>query len=260
MNRDWPPDTPADPSAGSGVGQPCCAQAHRSRTGQSPQRGDRRVHTVAPRSSMAWFHAQACAGRDGASASGLGGRRGEAVALPARQDAGRVGVHHAVVVLEGEGQHRPGRVGTDTGEGEQAGEIRRQPAVVPLHHLRRRSVQVTGAAVVAKPAPPADGLGDGGCRHRRRGGEALEEGAPALGHPGHLRLLAHHLAHEDLPRVARRPPGEVALAKRPPAQERTAHHWTRHTYGSGNGSGSRETSAVTSVARRSRSVEGITAM
>jgi pimeloyl-ACP methyl ester carboxylesterase len=67
--RDCPPDTPADPSAGSGCGRPARAHEQPVATGHSSQRGSRRRHTPAPRSSIAWFQAQACPGGTDASAA-----------------------------------------------------------------------------------------------------------------------------------------------------------------------------------------------
>src|SRR5207253_3403953 len=58
-NRDWPLLTPADPTTGSGTGNPAIAHAHDPAIGHRPHLGSRFVHSAAPRSKTAWPHAHA---------------------------------------------------------------------------------------------------------------------------------------------------------------------------------------------------------
>ena len=91
-NRAWRPLTPADPIAGSGSGLPLDDQAHDRATGHAPQLGDRAVHTVAPRSSITWFHAHASPWGPTSSAGAWTSLRREPMAGRAGEDPRHVGV------------------------------------------------------------------------------------------------------------------------------------------------------------------------
>jgi hypothetical protein len=104
--------------------------------------------------------------------------------------------------LEGEGEHGPGRVGADAGQGHERVELAGQRAAVPVDHRPGAAVQVDGPPVVAQPGPQADHLarlGRGACGGA---GEAVEEGVVAGDDPVDARLLRHHLGHEHRPGVA----------------------------------------------------------
>ena len=221
-----PRTRPAEPTAGIGVRPAGCgASAHPARTGQRPQAGRTGAGTrVAPRSSRAWFHAQPRPSGHGCV--------GATLHLAAAAGAGRpwrartradVRVQHADVGLEGEGQHRPGGVRPDAGQGQQ-----RRPG--------RRGGGRRGARPRRHP-PPATGSPPAGCSRDRppqllhhvagrrggaggRRGEAGQEGVPAGHDPVDLGLLEHHLADQHRPRVTGLPPRQVAGPPgRPPRQQ-----------------------------------------
>ena len=112
---------PAEPSTGSGSGNPAAAQAQwLGAEGQASQRGLRLVQTAAPRSNTAWPHASV-AGRDGGVGEGLRLPR-RATGRPARARA----TNRPALVstsptssLVGEHEHGPRRVRPDAGQGEQ---------------------------------------------------------------------------------------------------------------------------------------------
>src|SRR5204862_2616641 len=107
-----------------------------------------------------------------------------------------------------------------------------------------------GPAVVTEARPRADDIGGGCGRADRRRGKAHEEGVVLGNDPRHLRLLEHHLADEDRPRVTGVAPRQVAARARRPAQERLLHQKTRVWYGRAKRSGLSSTSLST---RRTRS-------
>ena len=146
----------------------------------------------------------------------LRARRAERLA-GALLDAEDVRVDREHVAAEGEVADRGGRVRPDTGQlcqvlGPAGGGDR-----------ARRPVETDCAAVVAEPLPLEDHV------RRRRGGEcfdrrpAREPGVPARDHTLDLRLLQHHLAHEDRVRVACLPPGEVAPVVPEPGKQKLLH-------------------------------------
>ena len=114
-------------------------QAHDSATGHRSHAGDRLVQTIAPRSSIAWFQAHPSPSGTSRSASTWARRGRERLPGGASEDPADVGVDDSDVALEGEGQHRPRRVGTDPRQGEQRVEVVGQAAVVLLGHDGRRS-------------------------------------------------------------------------------------------------------------------------
>ena len=126
--------------------------------------------------------------------------RRAADAVAALDHAPHVGVDRRLLRVPRERADRRGRVGADARQVLQP----RRPALAG-HHPRRR-LQRQRAAVVAEPAPCRDRLG--GRRGGERGGrrEARQEALVVRHHPRGLRLLQHHLAHEDRPRVAREAP------------------------------------------------------
>ena len=122
-----------------GSGWPAASPgARHDRSGQPRTGARRRVHTVAPRSSIAWFHAQPCPAGTSASAAPAPRPGARRPAGDAGQHPGGVGVEHADVALEGEGQHRPGGVRPDAGQGEQRVEVVGQRAAVVGHDRRPR--------------------------------------------------------------------------------------------------------------------------
>jgi len=120
-----------------------------------------------------------------------------------------VGVHHPDVGTEGEGQHRPRRVGAHAGKGQEPVQIGRDPASVVGHHCQRRPVQVPGPPVVAEALPDPEHLTQrcGGTGRRCR--EPVEERPIGGYHAGQLGLLGHHLADQNGPGVTGRTPREL---------------------------------------------------
>jgi hypothetical protein len=141
----------------------------------------------------------------------------------ARQHPCGVGVDDADVAFEGERQHRPRRVRSDPGQGDQVGQLVGDATAVTLADPGRGGVQLQGPAVVTESGPEPDHLTGGGGGAGGRIGEASEESRPGPDDPGHLRLLQHGLAHEHRPRVAGRAPRELAPAVRSPL----AHHFAQ---------------------------------
>ncbi len=151
---------------------------------------------------------------------GLGRRHRPAGGGPGQYPAG-VGVDHADIGFEGEGDDGPGGVGTDPGQGQQVGQGRRHPTAVLLHHRPGGQVETAGATVVPEPLPGAEDLPQGGGGARGRIGKAVEEPVVGRYHPGQLGLLGHHLADQHRPRVTGAPPRQfrpprAATIGRPP--------------------------------------------
>ena len=238
--RDWPPDTPGRADAGSGSGRPAvdpgAAGRDRARARSAATRPCRpsRRGRASPGSTPT-------PGRPGTASSAAPAPRGRARRRPAApgQHPGRVGVDHADVALEGEGQHGPGRVGTDARQREQRVEVVGQPAAVVARrpHARHRCRSRPGGCsrgpahqrdAPRRPAPPRSAAGVG--KRSRNGRHRSAD-------PADLGLLEHQLAHEHRPRVAGRAPRQVAALPVPPAEDsataarvrRRWHHCTRHT-------------------------------
>ena len=122
-------EVPAEPTAGSGpagsgprrsTGVPGPARAERTGAGKRGAgpctRGTQVEHGLIPRPGPT--RAGPAVGQVLSLAAGqaaAGHRPG--------QHPGGVGLHHADRVLEGEGQHGPGRVGADAGQGRQRGQV-----------------------------------------------------------------------------------------------------------------------------------------
>ena len=142
--------TPAGPGAAGGA------------PGSRRRPGARARQTVAPRSSIAWFHAQPAPGGTAASAARL--RLAAAAATDRRGGRGRAPRscrRTPTSSLEGERQHGPRRVRPDAGQREQrlAGRAGQRAAVLG-HDGLGAAVQVDGAAVVAEPGPRLDDVAD----------------------------------------------------------------------------------------------------
>ena len=136
----------------------------------------------------------------------------------ARQDADHVGVDRRHIGLEGEGEHRPRRVGADPRQGAQRGLVGGNGATVLAGDGRRRPVQIERPAVVAQARPephhvagPGPGAVDGA-------GVRPEERLVVADDPVHLGLLQHDLADQHPPRVAGAAPREVAAVGGAPVQ------------------------------------------
>ena len=152
-------DTPAEPSAGSGGARPAAAQAHRGahrarRAVGAPaaaDRGPQLHHRLVPRPRPS------PPGRrrppaSSASAWASAGRRRPA--RPAGEHPADVGVDDADRPLEGERQHRPGRVRARRRAGPAAPPRSSGSApAVPLDHRLGAAVEVDGPPVVAEPRP-----------------------------------------------------------------------------------------------------------
>ncbi len=177
-NRDWRPLTPNVPTAGSGSGRPARAHPQVAVRAQAPHDGLRAVHTVAPRSSMAWFHDQPCPGGTAASASSCASRRFNG--RPCHRASTRAALASITPTSRSkrERQHGPRGVGADAREVEQGVEVVGEGAAVALDDHRRALVEVPGPAVVAQPRPEGDHLGQLGC------GAAVDVGEARRGTPG----------------------------------------------------------------------------
>ncbi len=87
----------------------------------------------------------------------------------------------------------------------------------------RRAVQVERAPVVAEPLPFADHVCDRGLRERIDGWPPLEPGEEVRDDAIDLRLLQHHLAHEDRVRIPSVPPRQIATGACKPLEQRLLH-------------------------------------
>jgi hypothetical protein len=145
-------------------------------------------------------------GRDQCVGPSLRLRRAQRPSLPPGQDPPHVGVHHAHVLLEGEGQDRPGGVGADAGQRPQGGEVGRQLPAVALDHHLGGPMEADGPAVVPEASPASDHLPHRRRRTGRRRRERGQERPVVRHHPVHAGLLGHDLGDQYGPRVAGRPP------------------------------------------------------
>ena len=189
-------------------------------SGQRWQAGSRGVHTSAPRSIIAWFQSHGSAPSAQSSADRCASPGVRRSSGHPGQDPGHVGVDHGGGELEGERPDGPSGVGTDAGQAHQLVELAGEPTIERLDHLDRRPMQADGAVVVAEPGPQGDHLGPTSACGITDGRQATQEAAPGGCDPGDLRLLEHHLGHQDGPRVA----GRGARAGRGGA--RRAQAWT----------------------------------
>ncbi len=146
-------------------------------------------------------------------------RRSGREAEAADQPAAHVGVHRAHRPPERQRRDGPGGVAADAGQRLQP-IGRRRPAL--RSQLRPRPMQRQGAAVVAEPRPGRQHLG----RWRRGHGlgcrEAVQEAGEAIRHARRLRLLEHHLADQDRPRIGRPAPWHVPGRAGVPPQDAAA--------------------------------------
>ena len=165
--RDWPPRTPAEPDCRVGLAAPGRGHAAPGASGQSSQRGARGrqrsgaevEHRLVPRPRLA--RAAPRRRPPPAPRSAVSRRPADA-----GQHPGHVGVDDGDVALEGEGQHRPGRVRPDAGQ--RAGARRSVDGKTPpcwSTTAVAAAVQVDRPAVVAEAGPRRP-------RRRRRGAAA----------------------------------------------------------------------------------------
>ena len=121
-------------------------------------------------------------------------------------------------------QRRDGtsRVAPDARQGFEGDEVGRDLATMHLDDSPRGAPQVQCPSVVAEAAPCTQHVGRGG--RCRRGGrwKGVHEPDTGLAGPGRLRLLGHHLRHEDRVRVERLAEWEAAAVRRIPVEDRVA--------------------------------------
>jgi hypothetical protein len=72
------------------------------------------------------------------------------------------------------------------------------------------AVQISRSAVVAEARPLAKDFAERSAGQRLQRREPLEKPPVRRENPGDLRLLQHHLAHENAVGIAGVPPGKVA--------------------------------------------------
>ena len=203
------------PGRAPGARPTCHAQLGAS--GHSSQRGVGR-QTVAPRSISIWFHAHPAPPWHERVGQRLDGPRRQPLAGDPRQHPSDVGVDDGDVALEGERQHGTRRVRPDPGQRQQRVEVVGQRAAVARRRPARPSPRCcapdagsrgpASAAARRRAAPPRTPPASGSRAERR----------PLRDHARHLRLLQHHLGDEDPPRIAGRPPRQVAQPRRAPRQ------------------------------------------
>ena len=172
--RDWPPETPADPVAGSGSRHPAADHRHPGCSGQASQR--RRARTAAQGPDVE--HRLVPGPRLAVGHRGVGrtldlGRR-QPPPTDARQHPRHVRVDDGDVALEGEREHRSGRVRPDAREaGRARGTIDGKTPTVLVDDRGRRRVQPGRPAVVAEAGPLDHDVAD---RRRGAGGDRREPG------------------------------------------------------------------------------------
>ena len=105
------------------------------------------------------------------------------------------------------------------GQGAAARRGRRARAAVALDDRRRRVVQVARPTWIAEALPVPQHVAERRRCARRRCRVRRAERQPLRDHPRHLRLLEHHLGDEDPPRIASRPPRQVAQPWRAPGED-----------------------------------------
>ena len=217
--RDCLPLTPADPTAGSGAGQPCCRQRHDrpDRALRADRRGAARggteVHQdLVPRPTFP--------ARDQRVGGGLGVLRSQPRPRRAGEHAGDVGVDDRHVSFVREREHGAGGVRADPREGEQVVERVGHDAAVAIHDLPCGEVQVAGAPWITQAVPQSQHVTERRVGAGSRCRERHEERLPFRDHPLGLRLLEHHLGDEDRPRVTDASPRQIAQPRHPPRQHR----------------------------------------
>ena len=190
-------------------------------TGHASQRGARARQIRAPNSIVACVQASARASEAAAaSASASRLERGRSILTPkaANEPASHVRVDHTDGLRERQRGDRPRRVRPDAGEPLQPADIRR-PAVA-LHRPPRppatRGRAGCSRARSTRPARPRAAP-----RQLARCREACQEAREALGDPGRLRLLEHHLADQHGVRVVGSAPREGPVVGVVPRQQAT---------------------------------------
>ena len=196
-----------------GAGPPAARVAQPSRTGQSPQRGARGRHTVAPSSIIAWLNSAA---RPAGSSSAARSPSAAGVRdLASKRSITRRAFVSIAATWRSQAKEPTAAAvyGPDAG---QLGQVLR-PAV--RGDASRRGLERQGPAVVAEPAPCCEDV----ARWRFRQGlgvrESLEERLVVRDDAGGLGLLEHHLAHEQRVGVARGAPWEGAAVVGVPREE-----------------------------------------
>ena len=158
--------------------------------------------------------------------------------LPAQPGAGEhpanVRVDRRHVGVERERQHGPRRVGTDAGEGFEIGKRGRDASVVVANDRLGSGVQGERTAVVTETDPGPDDLADRRVGTRRRCRKTRRELAESSCNAPDLSLGEHRLRDEDLPRIARHPPGEpipFGTRAHPPPADRADEAAGEPTFG-----------------------------
>ena len=195
-------------------------QAHWRRSGQCAQSGRAAVHTVAPRSNMAWLNSQDSPAGTSRSPSAVACRNDNGVPETARART-RTALVSTAATSSPKAKVRTARAvyGPTPGKARSAAIVVWHDSLVGRHDGHGRPVQVQRAPVVPQPRPQADHRCRSGRRAGRRCGEGRQEALVVRHHAVHLGLLQHDLGDEDRPGVPRAPPGQVALVLNPPFQQ-----------------------------------------
>ncbi len=130
-----------------------------------------------------------------------------------------VGVQNGSVLIEREGTDRAGRIPADTFERQQFIGFVGQLSPIPLHCFASNAVQPLRPDVVSQGVPGLLDIGHRGLGQLLKAGIPFQKFVVFGNDPIHLGLLQHHLGHEDMVRIRRLPPRQIAAMFPVPLQE-----------------------------------------
>ena len=176
----------------------------------------------------------------------------------ALEHARDVRVHQLGAPLVGERAHRARRVRADARQRAQRVGVRREASLPRRARGRSPGAPARGGSAPARssrapPTPPSRARPR--ARHVVQRREGLEELAVARHDARHLRLLEHQLRDEDVVRIARPPPGQVAPVARGTSAAEARRTAARPRRGSTRGASlarvaTRAVTAASTTARR----------
>jgi hypothetical protein len=207
-----------------------CAPRARKRqelaSGHASHRGRVGRHTSRPRSMSAWFHAPGARGSSPPPGERGQIRRRDVIGVRSvgdpSDDPAHVRVDSRHRDAERDGSYRGGRVRPDALELLQGSGFGRDRAPEIIDDRASRLGERHGASRIAEPTPRGEDRAPPCLREGRKRRERAQERSIRAHHAGRLRLLQHHLRHEDAVRIPRPAPRIDAAPRDEPLEERLA--------------------------------------
>ena len=134
----------------------------------------------------------------------------------ARKHAANIRINHRNLLAISKTEHRARRIITHARQSDKLLVCARQTIVIFVRNYARALLQTQGASRISKATPSRNNFGSGSATKRLCIRPSLHPRCPIRHHATHLRLLAHHFAHQHAPRSgATKAPWQVTGARLP---------------------------------------------